>query len=104
MEESWCSVNNTAKINFIRSKLTECEVLTQLAEEASELSQAALKLRRAQMDINPTPVPVPEAEGQLEAEYMDVLTCLVVLGRENVDNDMISARLFRWAERLKVVT
>lgn len=35
--------------------LSKTEILAQLAEEASELAQAALKLRRAMDGTNPTP-------------------------------------------------
>lgn len=40
--------------------LPKTEILAQLAEEASELAQAALKLRRALDGTNPTPKSVEE--------------------------------------------
>ena len=40
--------------------LPKTEILAQLAEEASELAQAALKLRRALDGTNPTPKSVAE--------------------------------------------
>jgi hypothetical protein len=40
--------------------LPKTEILAQLAEEASELAQAALKLRRALDGTNPTPKCVEE--------------------------------------------
>ena len=40
--------------------LPETEILAQLAEEASELAQAALKLRRALDGTNPTPKDIEE--------------------------------------------
>ena len=49
--------------------LPETEILAQLAEEASELAQAALKLRRALDGTNPTPKSVAECE-------MNLLECL----------------------------
>ena len=42
--------------------LPKTEILAQLAEEASELAQAALKLRRALDGTNPTPKSVAECE------------------------------------------
>ena len=39
----------------IKGRLGEAEVLAQLAEECTELAQAALKLRRALDGKNPTP-------------------------------------------------
>lgn len=40
--------------------LPKTEILAQLAEEASELAQAALKLRRALDGANPTPKSVAD--------------------------------------------
>lgn len=40
-------------IKYVASRLSEEELLCQLAEEASELAQAALKLRRATTQNNP---------------------------------------------------
>lgn len=45
--------------------LPKTEILAQLAEEASELAQAALKLRRALDGTNPTPKSVAECEANL---------------------------------------
>ncbi len=42
--------------------LPKTEILAQLAEEASELAQAALKLRRALDGTNPTPKSVEECQ------------------------------------------
>lgn len=42
--------------------LPKTEIMAQLAEEASELAQAALKLRRALDGTNPTPKSVEECE------------------------------------------
>lgn len=44
-------------IRYIASVLSTEDILCQLAEEASELAQAALKLRRALTGTNPTPLP-----------------------------------------------
>lgn len=52
------------------------EILAQLAEEASELAQAALKLRRALDGTNPTPKSVAECEENLLEEWADVDLCL----------------------------
>ena len=60
--------------NFILKKLDERTLLEQLAEEASELSQAALKLIRAKgLNSNNTPVGEQEAMLSLALEYMDLL-------------------------------
>lgn len=52
--------------------LGECELLCQLAEEASELAQAALKLRRAITKRNPTPKTEQECRDALCEEVADV--------------------------------
>lgn len=57
------------------------EILCQLAEEASELAQAALKLRRAYDGKNPTPKTVEECINALLEESADVDLCLCLLCR-----------------------
>lgn len=52
--------------------LPKTEILAQLAEEASELAQAALKLRRALDGTNPTPKSVEECEENLTEEIADI--------------------------------
>lgn len=59
--------------------LPKAEILAQLAEEASELAQAALKLRRAIDKENPTPKSKAEATDDLIEEIADVQLCLEVL-------------------------
>lgn len=56
--------------------LPKTEILAQLAEEASELAQAALKLRRALDGTNPTPKSVEQCENALIKEYADVIVCI----------------------------
>ena len=60
----------------ISDYLPKTEILAQLAEEASELSQAALKLRRALDGKNPTPKSVEECEANLLEEVADVKVAL----------------------------
>jgi NTP pyrophosphatase (non-canonical NTP hydrolase) len=88
--------------------LDTAEVLAQLAEEAAELSQAALKLRRAITGTNPTPRSVQECEQGLLEEIADVNTCLTVLDLK-MDRDwesiwaLVSKKMARWAKRLEAV-
>ena len=49
-------------IEYVKGKLQPAEILAQLAEEAAELGQAALKLRRAILGTNPTSVSEEEAK------------------------------------------
>lgn len=89
---------------FVRDHLPIGERLTQLAEEAAELAQAALKLRRAYDGTNPTPVSVKEATAALLEEYADVRLCIKVLnlpGRPATIYDMMDRKVARWADRLR---
>lgn len=61
------------KLRFIRDHLSEEDILCQLAEEAAELAQAALKLRRAITGTNPTPVSEDAAIDDLFTELADVM-------------------------------
>lgn len=63
----------------IKQHLPQDELLAQLAEECAELSQAALKLRRALTGINPTPVAADEARRNLVEEAADVYNVLGLL-------------------------
>lgn len=93
-------------IDQIREMMPLAEILTQLAEEASELSQAALKYRRTLSNANPTPVGRREAEDKLLEEIADVKLCLHVAGFEKVRdkiavNRIISSKAERWLHRLE---
>lgn len=56
--------------------LPQEEILAQLAEEATELAQAALKLRRAMGRVgNPTSASFEEALEHLHEEMADVIVC-----------------------------
>lgn len=97
-----------ASIDTVSKYLDTAEVLTQLAEEAAELSQAALKLRRAITGTNPTPRSVQECEQGLIEELADVNTCLTVLDVKmelewETAVTMISKKMARWAQRLEAV-
>ena len=92
-------------IDTIRAALPEDELLVQLAEEAGELVQAALKLRRVITGKNPTPVTPMQAEANLIEELADVRLCAEVLNRgtriaSQLDN-IADSKLGRWAKRLE---
>ena len=88
----------------IKQHLPQDELLAQLAEEAAELSQAALKLRRALTGINPTPVTVDEARKSLVEEAADVYNVLGLL-LDAADNaeiyEIIRRKNARWLNRLE---
>lgn len=85
--------------------LGEPEVLAQLAEEAAELAQAALKLRRALEGKNPTPKTEEECRAALLEEVADVELCIFELGfmEKKVESDLVhitGRKKRRWVERL----
>ena len=93
---------------YIMSVLDDRTKLEQLAEEAAELSQAALKLIRATgLSNNVTLVDKKEALDNVKKEIIDVLMCVKACGFEFGDVSMVEAmenslKWIRWAERLKV--
>lgn len=93
-------------IDTIQEHLSQAEVLAQLAEEAAELSKAALKLRRAYTGCNPTPVTSKEAFENLLEELADIQVCIAVLGFDRGTDRMeigriMNAKMERWAGRLE---
>ena len=102
-------------IEYIASRLSREDILCQLAEEASELTQAALKLRRAIAGTNPTPVSVDGANHTLNEEIVDVAVAVeawfksVIIGIDEIGTDDIKSalgtfadiKIARWAQRLK---
>lgn len=93
-------------IDYIANNISELAVLMALAEEASELSKAAMKVARAKGLIdNPTPISVEQAENNLIEEYNDVVNCIDVLGEMSSlpieDMDLRKRKCHRWAERIK---
>lgn len=95
------NVNNydTDKIDILRT-LGRPACLEQLAEEASELSQAALKLARCLRDENPTPKNEQQCYDALIEEYTDVINCTEILEIEH-DQEMLEYKRKRWKIRIK---
>lgn len=93
-------------IDKIKWMLPDEEILAQLAEEASEVAQAALKLRRAMTGINPTPKSLKDCVASLHSELGDLRNCLTVLGytemtvQRKIDAGRVE-KLDRWAQRLE---
>lgn len=84
---------------MILEKIGRAAMLEQLAEEAAELSHAALKAARIERGENPTPVTLKEAEKNLTEEYTDVITCGNELGL-CFDMDLYNYKMIRFKERL----
>lgn len=99
-------MGNTDPIDVIVGHLDKGELLCQLAEESAELSQAALKLRRAYDGTNPTPKSERECFEQLLEEMCDVCVCCTALGLDTRENrhrmaEIAQAKILRWAARLE---
>lgn len=95
----------------ISDYLPKTEILAQLAEEASEFAQAALKLRRALDGKNPTPKSVEECEANLREEWADVQVAFDELWHDKRPSEIwafdvecqntITKKLDRWLSRLQ---
>ena len=93
------------QIDKIRELLGEEELLCQLAEEAAELAQAALKYRRCITGKNPTPVTLEEARANLIEEMSDVwLIADMVAGWQKHAQEVgltVAEKTGRWVGRLE---
>lgn len=92
------------EIQGIKFMLSEGELFAQLAEEASELAKAALKLRRVLDKTNPTPVSLGEAQDNMVEEIADVLLCLHVMGYDPDSTKylfMMQDKAEQWVKRLE---
>lgn len=96
-------------LEYIAENLSEEDILCQIAEEAAELAKAALKLRRAITQTNPTPVTKEKAADNLIEEYGDtVVACVTyfmkhdLIDRKYVDVlEQSNTKYNRWAQRIK---
>lgn len=85
----------------IRESLAPEELLAGMAEEAGELVQAALKLRRALTGNNPTPINATEAYGNLIEELADVFLYADVMEADWIQIiGMAGEKRDRWIGRL----
>lgn len=80
--------------------LPKTEILVQMAEEAAELAQAALKLRRVIDGTNPTPVTYREAWDNLVEEFGDITICAMELD-VSPDQAVMQKKVERWRKRLE---
>ena len=85
---------------MFKEKIGEAAVYEQLAEEAAELSQAALKVARILRGENPTPVLLDEARGHAIEEFTDVCVCANDLGLK-ADAFFYRAKTKRWLKRIE---
>lgn len=82
----------------------DAALLEQLAEECSELAQAALKMARKRRGTNPTPMTMEECKQRLTEETADVLLCIKEL-HSIIDCDkadeFMDIKRDRWEERIR---
>lgn len=90
-------------MNIIKQSIPITELLAGLAEEASELAQAALKLRRVYDGTNPTPVKEEDAQERLYEEMADVkLYCSMLSVNPEYISKVMQFKQKRWEERLSM--
>lgn len=93
----------------IVERIGEPAFLEQLAEECSELAQAALKTARKYRGENPTPKTIDECYDALQEEIADVMLCvseyLDCKGPDYLDRVMLMKfkKHERWERRLNEV-
>lgn len=92
-------------VDYIYENVNERTALEQLAEEASELTWAALKLIRAKgYSDNPTNISSSAAVKNLIEEIVDVTVLTAIacskLGLTPPSNELTAAKIERWAKRL----
>lgn len=93
------------KLQYIVDCLPTEELLAQLAEETSELAQAALKLRRVEDGTNPARISKEDAIKNLLEEIADVNLSIHLLGFDNAKSEEICQEIMaektdRWADSL----
>ncbi len=97
-------MNQADRIEFIAAHIKCAAALEQLAEEAAELTHAALKYARIIRGDNPTPVNLTDAHDALTEEMGDVILCARVLMAQGVafDNKTIGEKKARrWVDRIR---
>ena len=98
--KDWTPGRLRRESEMVNIDLPKTEILAQLAEEAAELAQAALKLRRALDGTNPTPVSKADAGAALIEELSDVTLCCKLLDAQP-NYRIIQNKLNRWRKRLE---
>lgn len=87
-------------LNYIDEHMSRAALYEMLAEEASELAHASLKMARAIRGENPTPATCLEAFDSLEEEWNDVYLVSRVLSL-STSYAAMKYKAERWIERLK---
>ena len=87
-------------IERIRIEVPMTDIYEQLAEEALELSQAAIKMSRLESETNPTGKTREEAINNLREEYTDVLN--IAMRILEIEPDWLQGdyKMMRWCKRI----
>lgn len=94
-------MTNNELIEKIVNRVGSAVILEQLAEEATELAHASLKLARIIRGVNPTPVTREKANNDLIEEFNDV-SLLAYVFNLSIEEDIINKKILRWANRLGI--
>jgi len=86
-------------MNDVLDLIGQPAVFEQLAEEAAELAQAALKYARILRGENPTPVSAEEGYEHVVEEYTDVMLCTKTLDLQ-LDQPLLEFKHQRWLTRI----
>ena len=87
--------------SIVKQEMPVVELLAGLAEECSELAQAALKLRRVFDQTNPTPIGESQAKERFYEEVADVQLYLRTIDIPwNYIKEIATAKQERWEKRL----
>lgn len=87
----------------LRGMLTPADLWGQLAEEASELTQAALKMQRLELGNNPPRKTPQECINNVIEEHADVALCFKLLGWNDKEKGeaIQKTKIVRWLSTLK---
>lgn len=88
------------RMDYIYNRTPIAALYEQLAEEASELSAAALKLARIVRGENPTPMKKELAEANVVEEFTDLKVIADVIAL-HTDKEVYFDKLIRWHERVQ---
>lgn len=94
---------NETKETVIRRYLSKPAVFEQMAEEASELAQAALKYARILRNENPTPKTETDAINDIIEEWTDLHVVGEIM-ELTIDSLCFDFKMKRWYERLQNMT
>lgn len=89
--------------HYVHKKLDRKVLIMQLAEEASELSQACLKYIRALEGTNPCAEQDPQVYMDNIVEELSDVSNAAEIAWINIDYEIIANKAERWAERLKAL-